>query len=85
MIDRLTLTADRIKSMADGIREVAELPDPVGRVISENDRRGMKIKKVSVFYPIPFFVVWEGKKNQCEKNLSPFGSKSCMFIKNVVL
>ncbi|MBE6805551.1 MAG: glutamate-5-semialdehyde dehydrogenase [Ruminococcaceae bacterium] len=62
MIDRLTLTADRIKSMSDGIREVAELPDPVGRVISENDRRGMKIKKVSV--PIgTVAIIYESRPN----------------------
>ena len=62
MIDRLTLTADRIKGMADGIREVAELPDPVGRVISENERRGMKIKKVSV--PIgTVAIIYESRPN----------------------
>ncbi len=62
MIDRLTLTAERIKGMADGIREVAELPDPVGRVISENDRRGMKIKKVSV--PIgTVAIIYESRPN----------------------
>src|SRR6266498_3969820 len=33
MIDRLTLHAERIKSMADGLREVAALPDPVGEVL----------------------------------------------------
>ena len=33
-IDRLTLTEDRIKGMADGLRDVAALPDPVGEVIS---------------------------------------------------
>ena len=32
MVDRLTLTADRIKGMADGLREVAALPDPVGEI-----------------------------------------------------
>ncbi len=32
MIDRLTLDPDRIKAMADGLREVAALPDPVGEV-----------------------------------------------------
>ena len=32
MLDRLTLTGDRIKAMADGLREVAALPDPVGEV-----------------------------------------------------
>ena len=47
MIDRLTLTRERIKAMADGIYEVIELPDPVGRVLTEYERRGMTIKKVS--------------------------------------
>ena len=32
MIDRLRLTAERIHAMADGIREVVGLPDPVGKV-----------------------------------------------------
>ena len=34
MIDRLSLDEDRIKGMADGIRDVVKLPDPVGRVLS---------------------------------------------------
>lgn len=32
MVDRLTLTAERIRGMADGLREVAALPDPVGEI-----------------------------------------------------
>ena len=32
MLDRLTLTSERIKAMADGLREVAALPDPVGEI-----------------------------------------------------
>jgi glutamate-5-semialdehyde dehydrogenase len=32
MVDRLALNAERIKAMADGLREVAALPDPVGEV-----------------------------------------------------
>ena len=32
MLDRLALNPDRIRGMADGIRQVAALPDPVGRV-----------------------------------------------------
>ena len=34
MIDRLILTEDRIKSMAKGIRDVINLPDPVGKILS---------------------------------------------------
>lgn len=49
MVDRLALTAERIAGMADGIREVAALPDPVGRVIERIDREnGLVIEKVSV-------------------------------------
>ncbi|MDT8443769.1 MAG: glutamate-5-semialdehyde dehydrogenase [Desulfuromonadales bacterium] len=32
MVDRLTLDAQRIRGMADGLREVADLPDPVGEI-----------------------------------------------------
>ncbi len=32
MVDRLTLTPERIREMADGLREVAALPDPVGEI-----------------------------------------------------
>ncbi len=48
-IDRLLLTPERIKSMTDGIREVAELSDPVGEVLEESVRPNkMKVKKVRV-------------------------------------
>ncbi len=33
MIDRLTLTAERVAAMADGLRQLAALPDPVGDVV----------------------------------------------------
>lgn len=36
LIDRLTLGDDRIKGMADGVRKVSSLPDPIGNVISGN-------------------------------------------------
>ncbi len=46
MIDRLRLTADRIHGMAQGIREVVELPDPVGSVIEIVNRpNGLTIEK----------------------------------------
>ncbi len=49
MADRLKLTPDRIRAMADGIREVAELADPVGRLLSRVERpNGLVIEKVSV-------------------------------------
>lgn len=49
MIDRLTLTEQRIAGMADGIREVAALPDPVGQELECIRREnGLVITKVSV-------------------------------------
>ncbi len=49
MIDRLALNEQRIAAMADGIREVAALPDPVGRVLEHTDTEaGLHIDKVSV-------------------------------------
>ncbi len=49
MIDRLLLTEARIADMAEGIRQVAALPDPVGRVLEHIDTpAGLHIDKVSV-------------------------------------
>lgn len=49
LIDRLMLNANRIKAMADGARQVASLPDPCGKVLSEYKKNnGLLIKKVTV-------------------------------------
>ena len=49
MIDRLTITDKRLEEMAQGLREVAELPDPTGRVIEEWTRpNGLRITRVAV-------------------------------------
>ncbi|HFI0671743.1 TPA: glutamate-5-semialdehyde dehydrogenase [Streptococcus suis] len=54
MQDRLLLTAERIETMADGIRALIGLPDPVGLVLEESTRAdGLKICKKS----IPFGLV----------------------------
>lgn len=62
MIDRLTLTKDRINAMAGGIEEVAELEDPVGRVIEETNRKGMSIKKVAVPMGV-IAIIYESRPN----------------------
>ncbi|MCX7302817.1 MAG: glutamate-5-semialdehyde dehydrogenase [Hyphomicrobiales bacterium] len=47
MMDRLKLTRERIRAMADGVREIAALRDPVGEVIAEWDRpNGLHIERV---------------------------------------
>ncbi|MFB6356121.1 MAG: gamma-glutamyl-phosphate reductase, partial [bacterium] len=38
LLDRLTLTPDRIDSMVDGVRQVISLDDPVGQIIDETER-----------------------------------------------
>src|SRR5262249_39720058 len=48
-VDRLKLTAGRIAAAAGGLREVAALPDPVGRILDGNTRpNGLEIRKVGV-------------------------------------
>ena len=49
MLDRLALTQERVGAMAAGLREVAALADPVGRVLEGSVRpNGLRITKVSV-------------------------------------
>ncbi len=63
MIDRLTLTRDRIKSMASGMREVALLPDPVGRVLSRVVRpNGLIIEKTAVALGV-VAIIYESRPN----------------------
>ena len=46
MVDRLRLTADRIKSMAEGLYQILELEDPIGEVLETYDRpNGLHIQK----------------------------------------
>jgi glutamate-5-semialdehyde dehydrogenase len=63
MIDRLRLDEKRIRSMATGLREVAALPDPVGRVLDERVRpNGLRLRKVST--PIGVIVIiYESRPN----------------------
>ncbi len=63
MIDRLRLTEARVHSMAEAVRKVAELPDPVGRILEETKREdGLFIRKVSV--PIGVLaMIYESRPN----------------------
>lgn len=63
MIDRLTLTPERVKAMADGLREVAALPDPVGEVMRMWRRpNGMQVGKMRV--PIGLIgIIYESRPN----------------------
>ena len=63
MLDRLTLDAARLSKMAEGIREVAALPDPVGEIIRDWTRpNGLRIQKVRV--PIGVVgIIYESRPN----------------------
>lgn len=63
MIDRLTLTQKRIKAMADGLRLISDLPDPVGQVIRSWQRpNGLQISKVRVPIGV-IFIIYESRPN----------------------
>ena len=63
MLDRLMLNSDRIQAMAQGIKEVAELPDPVGRILDEHIREdGLKIQKISVPMGV-IAIIYESRPN----------------------
>jgi glutamate-5-semialdehyde dehydrogenase len=63
MIDRLALNPDRIKAMAEGLREVAQLPDPVGEVLRIVRRpNGMDVGRMRV--PIGLIgIIYESRPN----------------------
>jgi glutamate-5-semialdehyde dehydrogenase len=62
-IDRLRLTPARLKAAADGLRQVAALPDPIGRVLDSNVRpNGLHVHKVGVPLGVIFFI-YESRPN----------------------
>ena len=63
MLDRLALTKERITAMAQGIRDVAKLPDPIGKLLSSTTRAdGLLIEKVSV--PVGVIaIIYESRPN----------------------
>ena len=63
MLDRLMLNEARVFAMAEGVRAVAALPDPVGRVLASHERSdGLLIEKVSV--PIGVVaIIYESRPN----------------------
>ena len=63
MLDRLELTEDRIAGMAEGVRQVAALPDPVGKVLRTVERpNGITIRKVSVPMGV-VAIIYESRPN----------------------
>ncbi len=63
LLDRLKLDADRIGAMAEGLRQVADLPDPVGKELEAWERpNGLHLKKISV--PLGVIgIIYESRPN----------------------
>ena len=63
MVDRLTLTEGRVAAMAQGLLDVAGLPDPVGRILRREQRpNGLVIERVSVPMGV-IAVIYESRPN----------------------
>lgn len=63
MIDRLSLDESRIKGMADGIRDVVKLPDPVGRVLDHVELpNGLVVEKTAVPMGV-VAIIYESRPN----------------------
>ena len=63
LLDRLALTDERIAGMAEGVRQVAALPDPVGRVLRTVERpNGLVIRQVSVPMGV-VAIIYESRPN----------------------
>ena len=80
MLDRLTLTAARVEAMADGLRHVATLPDPVGEVVRGSSLpNGLELRQVRV----PLGVV--GIVYEARPNVTVDAAGLCLKSGNAVL
>lgn len=63
MIDRLSLSKERIEGMAQGVRDVAKLPCPVGKVLKRNEPiKGLVVEKTSVALGV-VAIIYESRPN----------------------
>ena len=63
MLDRLALSESRVAAMAEGVRQVAALPDPVGRVLRTVERpSGVVIRRVAVPMGV-IAIIYESRPN----------------------
>src|SRR3954471_4871166 len=63
MVDRLRLDASRVEGMADGLREVAGLPDPVGEVVRGSTlANGLELRQIRVPFGV-VGIIYEGRPN----------------------
>ncbi len=80
LVDRLRLTGDRVAAMAQGLRDVAGLPDPVGEVVRGSTlANGLELRQVRV----PFGVV--GMVYEARPNVTADAAGICLKSGNAVL
>ena len=80
MVDRLRLDAERVAAMADGLRDVAALPDPVGEVVRGSTlANGLELRQLRV----PFGVV--GIIYEARPNVTADAAGICLKSGNAVL
>ncbi|MCF6092571.1 glutamate-5-semialdehyde dehydrogenase [Microaerobacter geothermalis] len=80
LIDRLTLNESRIEGMAEGLRQVVELTDPIGQILESWERpNGLKIEKVRV----PLGVI--GMIYEARPNVTVDAAALCLKTGNAVL
>lgn len=80
MIDRLTLTADRVAAIADQVRNVASLPDPVGEVVRGYTMpNGVRVQQIRVPMGV-VGIIYEGRPN-----VTVDGAVLCLKSGNAVL
>ena len=80
LLDRLALNEARIVGIADSLRQVAQLPDPVGRVLEETTRpNGLRLRKIAV--PIGVIAVF----SEARPNVTADSAGLCLKSGNAVL
>ncbi len=80
MVDRLLLTPPRLKAIADAVKEIAKLPDPVGRVLEKKRRKdGLKLTRVSVPIGVVLFIF------ESRPNVTIDGAALCLKSGNAVI
>lgn len=63
MLDRLALNEERIHAMAEGVREIAALPDPLNRILEERTlRSGLRLQKITVPFGL-IGIIFESRPN----------------------
>lgn len=80
LIDRLQLTNERIEQIVDGVRQVADLPDPIGEIVEEWTRpNGLRIQTIRV----PLGVI--GMVYEARPNVTVDAASLCLKTGNAVL